>query len=49
MNIDSMNAFYENNMIMKHKFYCFPSMYIYVLRKIYKDFKSSQITMNEFF
>ena len=30
-------------------FIVFPSMYMYVLRKRYKDFKNSQIDMNEFF
>ena len=48
MNIDFMNVFYKNSMIMKHEFhYFFPSMYTYVLRKKYKDFKGSQIAMNE--
>ena len=47
MIIDFMNIFYENSMFMKHKFYYF-SIYIYViLRKRYKNFKDSQIAMNE--
>ena len=49
MSIDFMNVFYENSMIMKYEFHCFfPSMYTYVLRKWSKDFKGSQISMNEF-
>ena len=49
MSIDFINASYKNSMIMKHEFYYFSSMYMYVLRKKrYKDFKGSQIAMNEF-
>ena len=48
MSIDFMNVFYENSMIMKHKFYYF-FIYVYVyFKKKYKDFKSFKIIMNEF-
>ena len=48
MSIDFMNMSYENSMIMKHKFYYyFFIMYMYVLRKMYEDFKGSQIAINE--
>ena len=41
MSIDFMNMSYENSMIMKHEFYYFSSMYMYVLRKRYNDFKKT--------
>ena len=47
MIIDSMNIFYESSIFIKYEFYYFLFMYMYVLRKRYKDFKGSQIAMNE--
>ena len=47
MSIDFMNMSYENRMVMKYKFYDFSPMYMYILRKKYKDFKGSQIAINE--
>ena len=43
-----MNMFYENNMFIKHEFYYFFYLYICMFSKRYRDFKGSQIAMNEF-